>query len=230
MNKYPLIGGSICAVVLLVLGSMSGVVGYQINNPNSSTNEKPVRIRVFESKADGTSKKTMVTISHDQFVQLQQELDGVHDSDGRFAIYQKYGLISKDVTLEKLRLGMEDRAKQLGISKGRQTLLSKLSKNSIVKGIFCKVYIYAYFIAFPLRKAIITFFDALIPIPIPSINFLVWYENVWDLTLNNVEYGFYVAQLIGFVGITIGLEEGGFYFAGCESWGFCALCLAEVPH
>jgi hypothetical protein len=29
MNKYPLIGGSICAVVLLVLGTLSTVVGYQ---------------------------------------------------------------------------------------------------------------------------------------------------------------------------------------------------------
>ena len=29
MNKYPLIGVSICAVVLLILGSLSNVVGYQ---------------------------------------------------------------------------------------------------------------------------------------------------------------------------------------------------------
>jgi hypothetical protein len=29
MNKYPLIGGSICAVVLLVLASLSSVAGYQ---------------------------------------------------------------------------------------------------------------------------------------------------------------------------------------------------------
>jgi hypothetical protein len=29
MNKYPLVGGSICAVVLLVLGSLTNVVGYQ---------------------------------------------------------------------------------------------------------------------------------------------------------------------------------------------------------
>ena len=29
MNKYPLIGGRILAVVLLVLGSLSNVVGYQ---------------------------------------------------------------------------------------------------------------------------------------------------------------------------------------------------------
>ena len=29
MNKYPLIGGSICAVVLIVLASLTNVVGYQ---------------------------------------------------------------------------------------------------------------------------------------------------------------------------------------------------------
>jgi len=41
MNEYPLIGGSICAVVLLVLAALTNVVGYQVNNNEkfiSSTN------------------------------------------------------------------------------------------------------------------------------------------------------------------------------------------------
>ncbi len=35
MNKYPLIGGSICAVALIVLASLTNVVGYQVAQPPS---------------------------------------------------------------------------------------------------------------------------------------------------------------------------------------------------
>ena len=41
MNKYPLSGVSICAVVLLVLGSLSNVVGYQ-SVKSTSTTESPL--------------------------------------------------------------------------------------------------------------------------------------------------------------------------------------------
>jgi hypothetical protein len=40
MDKYPLIGVSICAVVLLVLGSLSNVVGYQ--SVKSTVNDSPL--------------------------------------------------------------------------------------------------------------------------------------------------------------------------------------------
>jgi len=43
MNKYPLIGVSICAVVLLILGSLSNVVGYQ-SVKSSAMNESPLFI------------------------------------------------------------------------------------------------------------------------------------------------------------------------------------------
>ena len=41
MDKYPLIGRSICAVVLLVLGSLSNVVGYQ-SIRSSGVNDSPL--------------------------------------------------------------------------------------------------------------------------------------------------------------------------------------------
>jgi len=43
MNKYPLIGGSICAVVLLVLASLTNVVGYQTGMTNTQMCEKGLR-------------------------------------------------------------------------------------------------------------------------------------------------------------------------------------------
>jgi len=56
MNKYRLIGGSICAVVLIILGSQTNVVGFQIHTLNSHYSEKSITIAVIESKADGTLK------------------------------------------------------------------------------------------------------------------------------------------------------------------------------
>lgn len=41
MNKYPLIGGSILAVVLLILGSLSNVVGYQ-SVKSTAVNDSPL--------------------------------------------------------------------------------------------------------------------------------------------------------------------------------------------
>jgi len=41
MNKYPLIGVSICAVVLLVLGSLTNVVGYQ-SVKSTAINDSPL--------------------------------------------------------------------------------------------------------------------------------------------------------------------------------------------
>jgi hypothetical protein len=47
MNKYPLIGGSICAVVLLILASLTNVVGYQTVQ---SSNQKVISIEVDQKE------------------------------------------------------------------------------------------------------------------------------------------------------------------------------------
>jgi hypothetical protein len=47
MKKYPLIGGSIIAVVLLVLSSLTNVVGYQTSQ---SSNQNPVNVEVNQKE------------------------------------------------------------------------------------------------------------------------------------------------------------------------------------
>jgi hypothetical protein len=47
MNKYPLIGGSILAVVLLILGSLTNVVGYQTVQ---SSNQKVISTEINEKE------------------------------------------------------------------------------------------------------------------------------------------------------------------------------------
>ncbi len=64
MNKYPLIGGSICAVVLIVLASLTNVVGYQTNTHSSSISENSITIANIESKAGWTPKRSVVIEGH----------------------------------------------------------------------------------------------------------------------------------------------------------------------
>ena len=73
MNKYPLIGGSICAVVLLVLASLTNVVGYQTvqasNQKIISTEVSPKEL-LFQTIIDMANNKDI------QKVILGSELTG----------------------------------------------------------------------------------------------------------------------------------------------------------
>jgi hypothetical protein len=65
MNKYPLIGVSICAVVLLILGSLSNVVGVQTvqsSNQNTINNEVNQRELLFQTIVDITNNKEIQRI------------------------------------------------------------------------------------------------------------------------------------------------------------------------
>ena len=60
MNKYPLIGGSICAVVLLVLASLTNVVGYQTvqsSNQKIIANEINEKDLLFQTIIDMVNNK-----------------------------------------------------------------------------------------------------------------------------------------------------------------------------
>jgi len=65
MNKYPLIGGSICAVVVLFLASLTNVVGYQIAQVsnqkiiNTEMNEKEL---LFQTIVDIANNKEIQRI------------------------------------------------------------------------------------------------------------------------------------------------------------------------
>ena len=62
MNKYPLIGGSICAVVLLVLASLTNVVGYQtvrISNQKIIASEVNQKDLLFQTIVNIANNKEM---------------------------------------------------------------------------------------------------------------------------------------------------------------------------
>jgi hypothetical protein len=73
MNKYPLIGGSICAVVLLVLASLTNVVGFQTVQ---SSNQKIINDEINQKEL---LFQTIVDIANNKEIQkviLGSEITG----------------------------------------------------------------------------------------------------------------------------------------------------------
>jgi hypothetical protein len=65
MNKYPLIGGSICAMVLIILASMNNIVGYQTVQASSQSvisNEIDSKELLFQTITDITNNKEIQRI------------------------------------------------------------------------------------------------------------------------------------------------------------------------
>jgi hypothetical protein len=84
MKKYPLIGGSIIAVFLLILGSLTNVVGFQAVQ---SSNQKTVNDRIDQKKL---LFQTILDIANNKEIQktiLNSEIrrEGFFNSDVRFS-------------------------------------------------------------------------------------------------------------------------------------------------
>ena len=86
MNKYPLIGGSICAVVLLVLASLTNVVGFQTVQ---SSNQKIITDEVNEKDLLFQTIVNMANNKEIQRVILGSELIGkrFYDPGMRFSTF-----------------------------------------------------------------------------------------------------------------------------------------------
>ena len=133
MNKYPLIGGSICAVVVIVLASLTNVVGYQtvqISNRKITASEIDQKDLLFQTIVDMANKKDI------QRVILGSQLTekSLFDSSLRFSsftspivtrrflnfAYQMGLILSKTISkfkihpmLEKYRMDYEDMRRKI---------------------------------------------------------------------------------------------------------------------
>ncbi|VVB61049.1 Uncharacterised protein [uncultured archaeon] len=85
LNKYPLIGVSICAVVLLVLASLSNVVGYQtvqVSNQTVISNEVNQKELLFQTILDIANNKDIQRI----ILKSQISREGFFNPDVRLSI------------------------------------------------------------------------------------------------------------------------------------------------
>lgn len=112
MGKRILIG-SIIAIAIIVLSSFSSVVG------KVSSDEELVDVTIYEYKPDGTIEKSIVKMSHQKENELKIEIQETEDLEGQLLVYKKYDLIPQEITSEQLRLGMEEKAKRIGLDKDK---------------------------------------------------------------------------------------------------------------
>ena len=86
MDKYPLIGVSICAVVLLILASLTNVVGYQaVQSSNQKVIEDEVDQKelLFQTILDIASNREIQKV----LLKSQLNKDGFFNPDLKFSIF-----------------------------------------------------------------------------------------------------------------------------------------------
>jgi hypothetical protein len=104
MDKYPLIGVSICAVVLLVLGSLSNVVGYQAvqsSNQKIINEEVDQKELLFQTIVDFANNKEIQQV----ILKSQISKEGFFNPDVRFPIFNT-PLITKSQLKQMYLVGL----------------------------------------------------------------------------------------------------------------------------
>jgi hypothetical protein len=96
MNKYPLIGGSILAVVLIILGSLSNVVGFQTVQ---SSNQKVISTEVDQKELLFQTILDMANNKEIQKIILKSQIngEGLFNPNGRFLIFTPQVLTKKEL-------------------------------------------------------------------------------------------------------------------------------------
>jgi hypothetical protein len=142
MNKYPLIGGSICAVVLLVLASLTNVVGYQTVQ---SSNQKIINDEIDQKELLFQTIAEMANNKEIQKVILGSKITGKRffGPDMRFSVFTPpvltkrflnfayhFGLIlSKTIGKSKMQSVIKQRqVNNQGVQKEINTVIEKDAK------------------------------------------------------------------------------------------------------
>lgn len=120
--------GFIFAVTVILLSSLTSVVGFQTTQV-PSTLEETEEITISEFKPDGTVEKTIVKLSREKALWLAKQLRHTDDPEERFLLYKEYGLIPEDVTREQLRQKMLSAAERLGITREKIEFICKKPVN-----------------------------------------------------------------------------------------------------
>jgi hypothetical protein len=104
MDKYPLIGVSICAVVLLILGSLTNVVGYQAvqsSNQKIINEEVDQKELLFQTIVDFANNKEIQQV----ILKSQISKEGFFNPDVRFPIFNT-PLITKSQLKQMYLVGL----------------------------------------------------------------------------------------------------------------------------
>jgi hypothetical protein len=245
----------VVVIVLFMIIAFSPVINASNNTIVSKplfipAKENTVSLTVLEYKPDGTIEKSIVRMSKEQTEKLRGELKGVNDIDSRLSIYTKYNLIPKDATTEKLRLGMEEKARKFKPEiKMLQNLITHRERNyqqniHFGMNLFCTVDVLS-FIGLRLLggssfiTSIINYYWVNSHYALPSIDLfqistcLLGGLAAYNGRLNDSAiFGFlFTSFVFGFVGYYIVEEDFRpliFYYYISESLGYAVACLGVV--
>jgi hypothetical protein len=120
-------------VVFIILLFISVAVGPIINGNTIPQAIGDVPITILEYKADGTVKRTVFRMSHEQADSFHEEMKNIQDLDTRLSIYKKYNLISQNVTVDSLRTGIREKGQRMGLTRN---ILMSLSSFRIKRSLF----------------------------------------------------------------------------------------------
>lgn len=107
-------------------------VSFNINNREESktvlfSEKDVVEILITENKPDGSIEETIVPLPREQVEELSEKLKEAREPKEKIAIYKEYELISQDVSLEQLRIGMLQKAQHLGLTQKKIENLNRLA-------------------------------------------------------------------------------------------------------
>ena len=115
------------------------IVSFNINNRGELntvlfSEEDVVEILITENKPDGSIEETIALLPREQVKELSEELKEAREPEEKIAIYKEYELISQDVSLEQLRVGMLQKAQHLGLTQKKMENLNRLA--FFIKNVF----------------------------------------------------------------------------------------------
>jgi hypothetical protein len=214
--------GLIVGIALLLL-----TIGFSpiINADGNTIGSVPITI--LEYKADGTVKRTVFRMSHEQADSFHKEMRNAQDLDTRLSIYKKYNLISQDVTVDSLRTGMEEKAQRMGLTQNCLMSLFKIKRSLVPPHVYRNINCSVYGDEAPWYGF---YWPTLILLLLFRISYLIWDTSIYskgELGEFNLPY----ADLIilgGFVGeVDMGYHETWRWF---HYSGFCAFVEARVDN
>jgi hypothetical protein len=121
-------------IVILLLGTLiapclNAEIYKKTNEKKPLGKVKEVSFEVIEFKSDGTKEIKIVEMTIQESKELKNKLKEISTSDEKLSLYKEYGLIPEDVTLEKLKKGMNERAESIGLSEEKLSQISEKNFN-----------------------------------------------------------------------------------------------------
>ena len=130
-KKTIIIGLTLLLIGVSVAPSLNANINKNLTEQiNIRGRDQTVKYKVTEFKSDGSIEKTVVEMTQLEAKGLENRLKNIKSYDEKLSLYKKYGLIPEDVTLEKLKAGMKEKAKRYGLTEDK---LNQIIKNGILQ-------------------------------------------------------------------------------------------------